>query len=88
MRATSRINVSVVYVMLSRVRSLQSLASFGVDEKIRKIIEGGPPTELVGNFDKLFGNKAKRTREIAQDYRSKLGWPAPANASGGSTGLG
>ena len=67
----------IVYVMLSRVRSLEKLASVGLNDKIRKIIEAGPPEELVGNFEKLFRQKANRTRVIARDARGKLSWPTP-----------
>ena len=67
----------IVYVMLSRVRSLEKLASVGLNDKIRKIIEGGPPNELVGNFEKLFRQKATTTRASARDARTKLGWPTP-----------
>ena len=63
--------------MLSRVRALDCLASFGWDNKIREIIEGGPPEELVGNFEKLFGEKAKLTRIAAREARKNLGWPTP-----------
>ena len=70
----------IVYVMLSRVRSLDRLASFGIDNKIREIMESGPPETLVGNFDKLFLEKAKRTRVAARQARRALGWP-PADTS-------
>ena len=53
------------------------MASFGWDNKIREIIEGGPPEELVGNFEKLFGEKAKLTRLAAREARKNLGWPTP-----------
>ena len=67
----------LVYVMLSRVRSLDCLVSSCLNDKIRPIIESGPPQVLVGNFHKLFGEKIKATRRAARDAREKLGWPLP-----------
>ena len=64
----------IVYVMLSRVRSLESLRSIGLSSKIRKIIEGGPPTMLADNFENLFRKKIDDTTKAARDARAKLGW--------------
>ena len=36
----------LVYVVLSRVRSLDSLVSFDFSDALRKVIERGPPTML------------------------------------------
>ena len=71
-RMDAQVKWLLVYVMLSRVRALDCLASFGWDNKIREIIEGGPPEELVGNFEKLFGEKAKLTRIAAREARKTL----------------
>ena len=65
----------LVYVMLSRVRGLDCLVSSGLSDKIRDIIEEGPPEMLVGNFNKIFGEKIKATRKAAREARRKLGWP-------------
>ena len=65
----------LVYVMLSRVRGLDCFVSSGLNDKIRDIIEEGPPEMLVGNFNKIFGEKIKATRKAARDARRKLGWP-------------
>lgn len=65
----------LVYVMLSRLRSLACLASFGLNPKIREIIERGPPEMLVGNFERLFSKKARATRIAARKAREALGWP-------------
>ena len=67
----------VVYVILSRVRSLSTLASFGLNTKIKTIIESGPPENIVGSFDRLFGAKAEATRTAAAEAREALGWPVP-----------
>ena len=64
----------LVYVMLSRVRGLDCLVSSGLNDKIRDIIEEGPPEMLVGNFNKIFGEKIKATRKAAREARRKLGW--------------
>ena len=67
----------LVYVMLSRVRALDCLASFGLDNKIKDILESGPPEELVGNFAKMFNGKTKMMCIAAKEARRKLGWPRP-----------
>ena len=67
----------LVYVMLSRVRGLDCLVSSGLNDKIRDIIEKGPPEMLVGNFKKIFGDKIEATRKAAAEARKKLGWPLP-----------
>ena len=67
-RLDKEIKWLIVYVMLSRVRDLNSLASFGLDDKIRAIIEGGPPENLVSNFDRLFKEKAAKTKVLAREY--------------------
>ena len=76
-RMDNEVKWLMVYVMLSRVRSLDSLASFGLTSKIREIMESGPPENLVGNFDRLFGDKAKATKVAARKAREALGWPLP-----------
>ena len=68
----------LVYVMLSRVRGLDCLVSSGLTDKIKDIIEKGPPEELVGNFKKIFGDKIPTTRIAARQARKDLGWPMPA----------
>ena len=67
-RLDKEIKWLIVYVMLSRVRDLNSLASFGLNDKIRAIIEGGPPENLVSNFDRLFKEKAASTKVLAREY--------------------
>ena len=57
----------IVYVMLSRCRSLATLKSVGLSPKIREIIERGPPEDFIGNFEKLFGAKIKDTKLLAQN---------------------
>ena len=77
-KATSDIQYLIVYVMLSRVRSLQTLRTVGLTEKIFEIIETGPPKELTDAFDSLFAEKARETKSKAQEARAALGWPLSA----------
>ena len=70
----------LVYVMLSRVRGLDCLVSSGLNDKIRDIIESGPPEMLVGNFKKIFGAKIQATRIAAREARKNLGWPLPGES--------
>ena len=55
----------IVYVRLSRPRSLATLKSVGLTDKVREIIEQGPPEELVATFHKLFDEKIKYTKALA-----------------------
>ena len=73
-RADNDIKWLIVYVMLSRVRSLSRLRSIGLSPKIRKIIEGGPPSMLADNFEKLFRTKINDTSKAARAARAALGW--------------
>jgi len=57
----------IVYVMLSRCRSLATLRSVSLSPKIRDIIETGPPEAYVGNFEKLFGKKIVYTKLLAEN---------------------
>ena len=67
----------LVYVMLSRVCGLDCLVSSGLHEKIKDIMESGPPEMLVGNFKKIFGAKIEATRTAACEATKKLGWQLP-----------
>jgi len=73
-RADDDIKWLIVYVMLSRVRSLSRLRSIGLTPKIRKIIEGGPPSMLAENFERLFRKKIEDTSKAAKAARAALGW--------------
>ena len=73
-RADSDIKWLIVYVLLSRVRSLERLRSIGIDLKIKKIIEGGPPEMIAKNFLQTFGTKIKATKDQAEIAKSALGW--------------
>ena len=64
----------LVYVILSRVRALTSLVSFGFSDALREVIEQGPPGNFVGSFDRLFGEKVQATRTAARGARRQLGW--------------
>ena len=64
----------IVYVLLSRVRSLANLRSVGLTDKIRKIMEGGPPVMVAENFEKLFRKKIDQTNKAAMAAKLALGW--------------
>ena len=65
-RCTDTIRWLIVYVMLSRPRSLATLKSVNLTKQIRDIIEQGPPSDLVANFDKLFHDKIEETQKLAR----------------------
>ena len=64
----------LVYVVLSRVRSLDSLVSFHFSDALREVIERGPPDTFVGAFNRLFEGKILSTRQLAREARQQLGW--------------
>jgi len=74
-RADDDIKWLIVYVLLSRVRSLSCLRSVGLTKKIRQIIESGPPSMLVENFEHVFRDKIVATRKQAEASRAALKWP-------------
>ena len=63
-----------VYVALSRVRNLNSLRSIGLNKNVRKIMEAGPPEELMSQFDKYFGEKEVATLKLTEELVTQLGW--------------
>jgi len=65
-RCTDTVRWLIVYVMLSRPRSLATLKSVNLTKQIRQIIEQGPPDDLVATFDKLFHDKVEETRKLAR----------------------
>ena len=71
-RSSEMIKWLIVYVMLSRPRSLSQLKSVNLHRKVRDLIERGPPAELVNTFRDLFAAKiddtARLAREAAQQY--------------------
>ena len=73
-RADDDIKWLIVYVTLSRVRSLSNLRSIGLNVKIRKVIEQGPPTMLAENFEKTFRKKIDNTSKAAKAAKVALGW--------------
>jgi len=72
-QCSSTIQWLIVYVMLSRPRSLATLKSVNLTNKIRDIIEQGPPEELVANFDRLFHEKIETTRQLAREAARAYG---------------
>ena len=73
-RADGDIKWLIIYVLLSRVRSLSCLRSFGLSTKVRSIIEGGPPAMLAENIEKCFRQKIVHTRKAAEASKAALGW--------------
>ena len=71
-RCSQTVKWLIVYVMLSRPRSLATVTSVGLTTKVRDIIEQGPPEDLVATFHKLFDEKIKTTKtratKAAQQY--------------------
>ena len=64
-RCSQTVKWLIVYVMFSRPRSLATLKSVGLTDKVRAIIEQGPPEELVATFHKLFDGKIRDTKAQA-----------------------
>ena len=72
-RCSETIRWLIVYVMLSRPRSLAGLKSVNLTKQVRTIIEQGPPEDLVAKFDKLFHDKIEETRELARQAAAAHG---------------
>ena len=72
-RCSPTIKWLIVYVMLSRPRSLATLISVGLTDKVRAIIEQGPPEDLVATFHKLFDEKIKETKSAAAQAAKRYG---------------
>ena len=72
-RCSQTVKWLIVYVMLSRPRSLATLISVGLTDKVRAIIEQGPPEDLVATFRKLFDDKIKTTKTMAADLAKRYG---------------
>ncbi len=54
-------------------RSLATLTSVGLTDKVRAIIEQGPPEELVATFHQLFDGKIKETKALAAEAAKRYG---------------
>ena len=72
-RCSETVQWLIVYVMLSRPRSLDKLKSINLTKKIRQIIDRGPPEDLVQTFHTLFAEKIERTHKIAQEAAQQYG---------------
>ena len=72
-RCSPTVKWLIVYVMLSRPRSLATLTSVSLTDKVRAIIEQGPPKELVATFRKLFEKKIKETKCVAVQAAQRYG---------------
>ncbi len=69
----------IIYVMLSRVRSLDCLKTTGMSTekaqaRFRKIIEGVPPKIITEVFETHFRATVNRTKKFAKAARATLGW--------------
>ena len=62
------------YVAISRVRKLENLRSIGLTEKIKDVIEAGPPDTIPAMFAKYFGEKEKTTQKDEDNFMRLLGW--------------
>ena len=51
---------------------MTDLVSIGLNDSIRKIIEAGPPDDLVGSFHQLFDDKISKSTEVATAMLAKL----------------
>ena len=59
--------------MLSRPRSLATLISVGLTDKVRAITEQGPLEDLAATLHKLFDEKIKKTKAQAADLAKRYG---------------
>ena len=73
-RITHEVKWLICYVLLSRVPSLKQLISIGLTDRIREIMEEGPPAGIVQSFSTLFADKIERTHAHALEAKQRLGW--------------
>ena len=78
-RANDDMKWLIIYVMLSRVRSLDCLKTTGMSTekaaaRFRKFIEGGPNKIITEVFEKHFRETVNRTKKVAKEARATLGW--------------
>ena len=78
-RADEDMKWLIIYVMLSRVRSLACLKTTGMStekarKRFRKIIEGGPPKIITEVFETHFRATVIRTKKSAKEAKATLGW--------------
>ena len=59
---------------LSHVPSCKQLVPIGLSDKIREVLESGPPEGLVQMFSILFAKKTQDTRVAALQAKQRLGW--------------
>ena len=74
---TKTVQWLIVYVMLSRPRSLDTLRSVGLvknEKAIRELIEGGAPKDLVQSFHDLFGENIAATKQFARRAAERYGF--------------
>ena len=64
----------IVYMALSRVRSLEQLRSIGLKGTVKALINDGPPSGMLGRFALLFDDKPAVTDVAADAAMSELGW--------------
>jgi hypothetical protein len=74
-REKKQIKWLIIYVLLSRPRSLKNLRSIGLDRpEVFQLIEEGPPPEVIGEFDDIFTEKIRITHEAARAALRKCQW--------------
>ena len=73
-RVASDIKWLICYVTLSRVPSLKQLVSIGLSDKIRDVLESGPPESLVHISLPGLHKQIQDTRLAAQQAKERLGW--------------
>ena len=73
-RVASGIKWLICYVTLSRVPPLDQLVSIGLSDKIREVLESGPPEDLVQMFSTLFAKTILDTRVATLQAKQHLGW--------------
>ena len=64
----------ICYVTLSQVSSLKQLVSIRLSDKIKEIMEGGPPEGVVQMFSTLFADMIQNARAAALRAKERLGW--------------
>ena len=63
-----------VYMVLSRVRTSKQLRSVGLHDKVKALINDGPPKGMLTRFKAMFDDKITETNAAAEEAMTELGW--------------
>ena len=70
-RLGSQMRWLVAYMVLSRVPALAQLRSIGLDERVKDVIDKGPPAGMRARFRDLFDEQTKQTDSLQRQRSAR-----------------